>query len=810
MSKLQFRILYREFLFRIIDLDLLAPEGDMSKLLGQFAALLLIVGLWILLPVAAGAAAPPSEMALIVTWAAEHFLIATTMLVVGLFAVLSWESMFPDRRDVLVLTPLPIRARTLFLAKIAAVATALAVTIAVLNLLPGSAAGFSFASALKMPPPTYDGVLKPVPVGEMRAVLERDLHAAREPDGVLKLGRNAGITAGVWEHGERSVFSFGTARSDSIFEIASITKTFTGLLLARMAADGRVRLDEPVRELLPLGTVAKPAGGEITLLDLSTHHSGLPRMPDNFKPSDSSNPYKDYRLTDLYDYVSRHGVAKNGHPAFVYSNFGVGLLGQALANRAGSSYVELLQKEITGPLGMQDTVVKVPRELWDRFIQGHSGNGNHKRVPAWDLDALVGAGGIRSSAGDMLKYLEAQLHPEKAGALASALEESHRLRDQVMGEQRIALGWIYRPGKGVYGHDGGTAGFSSCALFDPKHDCAVVVLINTGPSLSLDASQLGDHILARLVGERAISLAPPVVPGTANLQNVVRAFGAYWITLFASGTFVFCFVLTLQGLAQLLPRQVILRLSSLLQLGCFCLLLTVYFFQVPFAGPEALMEGTRWIQWLPSYCFLAAFQQLNGALPEVMDVMNTRAWAGLALSIGGAAVSYLICYFRTLRMIAEQPDIQPAVRRLRWLPKFGNALQTAVGQFSIRTLLRSRQHRVILSFYLGIMVGLAVFFSRAPVLKERIAGEDAWHQQAAPWIVSSILIMIGAVMGARIVFSIPLDLRANWIFRIVRTPGVDECQAASRRALTGMAVLPVWLVMAVCFFWAWPWRVAAG
>jgi hypothetical protein len=266
----------------------------------------------------------------------------------------------------------------------------------------------------------------------------------------------------------------------------------------------------------------------------------------------------------------------------------------------------------------------------------------------------------------------------------------------------------------------------------------------------------------------------------------------------------------LQGLAQLLPRQTFLRASSFLQLGCFCLLLTVYFFQIPFAGPDAMTEGLRWIPWLPSYCFLALFQQMNGALPSAMRPMMQRAWAGLALSLVGAACSYLICYFRTLHLIAEQPDIQPSIRRLRWLPRFGNSLQTAVGQFCVRTLFRSRQHRVILTFYLGIALGLPTFFSTAKVLRSQSTTGDVWHEVNSLLLIPSVLLICGAVVGARIVFSIPLDLKANWIFRLMRPEGVGECLAASRRALYGMAVLPVWLVMAALFFWAWPWRQAAG
>ena len=811
MTKLQFRILYREFLFRMVDLELLAPQGDISKLLGQFAALLVIVSFWILLPAAGVAGSPPSELALIFTWTAEHFLIATTMLVVGLFAVLSWESMFPDRRDVLVLAPLPVRARTLFLAKVAAVATALSITVLSLNVFPGLAAPFAFSTALAMPPPKYDPAMAPVRAADLQAVLDRDMAAAREPGtGALVLGPDAGIAIGVVDHGVRRVFTYGKAQPDSIFEVGSITKTFTGLVLARMVAQGKARFNEPVRELLPAGIVARPPGDEITLLDLATQHSGLPAMPDNFKPPDMRNPYADYHAVHLYAYMAKHGVARPAHPRFFYSNLGLGLLGQALAHRAGTTYAELVKQEVTGPLGMRDTAVALSTEQRERVIQGHSGNGDHKPVHAWDLDALAGAGGLRSTAGDMLRYLEAQLHPEESGALTAALAESHKLRADVAPGRRIALAWFYEDSPGIYQHNGGTAGYTSYAFFHPKGDYAAIVLLNTGPNLALGPDQLGEHIRQRLGGEPAVSLARPVVSGKGGLWNGLRSFAAYWITLFAAGTFLLCFVLSVQGLAQLLPRQIFLRVSSFLQLACFCLFLTVYFLQPPFAGAGALVENQGLLPWLPSYWFFGLFQALNGPLPPMLAPLAERAWIGLAISVCGGAAAYLICYFRTLRKIAEQPDILPGSRRLHWLPRFGNSLETAVGQFCVRTLFRSRQHRVILSFYLGIALGLAIFISKAPVLRQQQSATDVWYQLNAPLLVASALMMSSAVVGARVVFSMPLELRANWIFRVMPPPGVPRCLAASRRALYGLAVTPVWAVLAALFFWIWPWRAAAG
>ena len=257
-------------------------------------------------------------------------------------------------------------------------------------------------------PPKYDAALAAVPVAELKTVLDRDLEPALK-DGALAPATGGGVVIGVVERGTRRIFAYGPVQEDSIFEIGSISKTFTGLILARMVTQHEVRLNEPVRELLPAGAVAKPEGAEITLLDLAEQHSGLPRMPDNFHPADPQDPYADYRPANLYEFLAKHGVGKPENPGFNYSNLGLGLLGQALANRAAMTYPELLKTQITGPLALNDTVVKLSPEQDKRFARGH--NPQHQVVHPWNLDALAGAGAIRSTAADMLTYLEAQLHP---------------------------------------------------------------------------------------------------------------------------------------------------------------------------------------------------------------------------------------------------------------------------------------------------------------------------------------------------------------------------------------------------------------
>ena len=356
-------------------------------------------------------------------------------------------------------------------------------------------------------PPKYDAAIAAVTVEKLKAVLDQDLAAALK-EGALAPDSGGGVAIGVVQHGTRRIFVYGAAKEDSIFEIGSISKTFTGLMLAQMVQQQKVKLDEPVRDLLPAGTVAKPDGPEITLLDLATQHSGLPRMPDNFHPADPKDPYADYRAANLYEFIGKHGVGKPANAEFNYSNLGLGLLGQALANRADVTYPELLRAEVSGPLGLKDTVVRLSPEQEKRFAIGHTVPG--KVTPAWNLDALAGAGGIRSTVGDMLTYVEAQLHPEtvkSSGTLAGALRMSHELRSDSMPAMKVALAWLFETGTGSYWHNGATGGYSSYAVFNPKEEYAAVVLFNTtiGGKGSF-ADRVGKHIMERLSGMPAISL----------------------------------------------------------------------------------------------------------------------------------------------------------------------------------------------------------------------------------------------------------------------------------------------------------------
>ncbi len=813
MKRLQFRVLYREFLFRIVDLELLSAhaEGDSRTLLGQFASLLIFCsvvlalwgGMWAA-SVRDGRLPPLARMAN--AWGVEHFLIATTMLTVGLFAVLSWESTFPDRRDILALGPLPVSARTLFLAKVAAVASALGITVAALHAAAGIAWPLALAQFDSEPAPAlvYDARLPAVRAADFPTVMNRDIAPMLHRLDLAAEDGGAGIAIGVSEHGVRRIMTYGTAKTDSLFEIGSISKTFTGLLLAQMTVAGKADLRDHVRDLLPPGLAAAPVGYEITLLDLATHRSGLPRMPDNPGPGNEREKYVNYHTSDLYAFIKRHGLGKPAKTKYLYSNLGFTVLGAALAYRAQASYSELLREGITGPLGMNDTAILLSPEQRNRLMQGY--DGQRRPTPAWDLDAFASAGGIRSTAADLLTYLEAELNPETT-PFRAALAASQVNRATSAGGAGTALAWQYD--HGLYAHDGATGGFTSFACFDPRRDYAAVVLMNAAPSAFPFVQFLGAHVQQRLAGEPALSLSPVTVPAAGP----IRSFFAYWITMAAAGVFMFCCVLGLEGLsAQFLSRRWFLRASAFLQLAVFCLLVCGYFLQR--SPADVLVTGPRqpWLSWIPSYWFVGMYQQLSGSLHPALGPFAQRAWIGLAAAAGTAAAAYGASYFRTLRRIVEEPEIAPSLRS-RWLPRFGGPFETAIAHFSAWSLFRSRQHRMIFAFYLGVALAFAMLFLNAPrEISGPVAAEtsDAWHQPTVPMLAATIVVMGFWVAGLRVVFSLPLDLRANWIFRVMPFAAGRKCLAARRRAILALSVAPAWVISAAVLFWLWPWKPAAA
>jgi len=295
--------------------------------------------------------------------------------------------------------------------------------------------------------------------------------------------------------------------------------------------------------------------------------------------------------------------------------------------------------------------------------------------------------------------------------------------------------------------------------------------------------------------------------------GVIRSLAAYWITMVLAGWFMFCCVLGTQGVTSLvLPRQQFLRLSALLQAGAFFLFFGVYMLEPSLEAPKALAapENQRLLACLPSYWFLGLFQQLNGSMFPEFAPMARRAWVGLAIAVCGGVASVLLAYFRTMGKIVEEPDIVPGTHRMNWPVRFGSLLETCVALFSIRTLLRSRQHRVLLCSYLG--TGFAIVLACVwTALGQRgfLRGPRGDVVDLA-FLVASLWVISFAVIGVRVVIAMPHTLRANWIFRMTETRGVGEYLAAVRRSLYVIALVPVWLLLAVLFLFRWPTMPVTG
>src|SRR5260370_20343507 len=173
----------------------------------------------------------------------------------------------------------------------------------------------------------------PIALADLRPALDAEF-APVVKDGLLRQSTGCGVAIGVIDHSVRRVFTYGAAHTNSVFEIGSVTKTFTGLALAQLAVQKKVRLDEPLRPILFPDIAAGPPGTEITLLDLATHRSGLPSVPNNLKPKDPDNPFADYDRVELHQFLVSHGTARPADAKYLYTSFGIGLLRNALRHAA--------------------------------------------------------------------------------------------------------------------------------------------------------------------------------------------------------------------------------------------------------------------------------------------------------------------------------------------------------------------------------------------------------------------------------------------------------------------------------------------
>ena len=312
--------------------------------------------------------------------------------------------------------------------------------------------------------------------------------------------QNVGLVVGVIRGGQPEVYGYGhisRERRDrpdgqTVFEIASVGKTFTATLLADMHLQQEVDWSDPLLDYLPEGiNVPQQNGRQITLFDLATHTAGLPSLPPNFYVVDQLNPYKHFTVADMYYGLTLTEISGTLGQSYAYSNFGYGLLGHALERRAGMRYEQLVQSRICQPLGLESTKITIDDSMRERLAIGHDGG---VAVPIWEDLTMAGAGSLLSTADDLLAYLAAHCDTKLAGPLGPALQETTRKRRPTDSSQTsIGLGWHIdsEHALDIVWHNGGSGGSSSYIGYVAGSQDAVVVLSNSTNSVD----ELGKQIL---------------------------------------------------------------------------------------------------------------------------------------------------------------------------------------------------------------------------------------------------------------------------------------------------------------------------
>jgi CubicO group peptidase (beta-lactamase class C family) len=316
-----------------------------------------------------------------------------------------------------------------------------------------------------------------------------------------------------------------SADKNTVFEIGSITKVFTGILLAEAIRRGEVKLDDPISKYLPKTIPPlKYKDKEITFFDLTTHGSALPSLPDDFEPKDILNPYSDYTVDQMYAFLGRYKLTREIGSQFEYSNLGVGLLGHILALRANMSYEDLVKQRILKPLKMSHSAITFSPWMKSHLAPGHDASG--KQTPNWDLPTLAGAGALRSNADDMAKFLAANLGISKT-KLLSSLTDAQKLRKTYQTPAfKVGFNWITTKAVDIeiQWHNGGTGGYRTFAGMDHKNKRGVFVATNGSASVD----DIGFHILDNKFALRKIE--EPKTAITLSEEILEKYVGEYQIS----------------------------------------------------------------------------------------------------------------------------------------------------------------------------------------------------------------------------------------------------------------------------------------
>ncbi|RZN84027.1 MAG: serine hydrolase [Winogradskyella sp.] len=303
-------------------------------------------------------------------------------------------------------------------------------------------------------------------------------------------------------YGKTKLENGSDVNEHSVYEIGSISKVFTCIILADEVLKGNMNLDDPISKYLSKDFKAiKGNNREITLKDLATHTSGLPRMPSNFNPKDPENPFADYTVKELYEFLNSYELTRDVGVQYEYSNLAMGLLGHILELHTGKSYADLVKERITNPLGMKSTGIVINDDMKSNLAYGY--NAELKITKNWDLNVLSGAGAIKSTSRDMIKFFNANVTKNDSD-LYKAMALSHQIAyEDLTNNLRIGLGWHYNADGTIIWHNGGTGGYKSFGGFVKGTDKAVIIFTNSVHGLDLvGVKQLGMNVELKLPVKR--------------------------------------------------------------------------------------------------------------------------------------------------------------------------------------------------------------------------------------------------------------------------------------------------------------------
>ncbi|HWZ35547.1 MAG TPA: serine hydrolase domain-containing protein [Mucilaginibacter sp.] len=307
----------------------------------------------------------------------------------------------------------------------------------------------------------------------------------------IQRSNTVSISVGIIKKGTIHTYNYGEKRKGkgdmpnmgTLYEIGSITKTFTATLLAWYVNEGKLNLNDPITKYLPDSVAANPALKDINLVNLSNHTSGLPGLPGNFsaqKNYSDANPYKNYTREMLFSYLQNCKLRSRPGTEYAYSNLAVGLLGVILERVTGKPYEQLVAEIICRPLGMKSTLQHLYPLIASRSAYVY--NDEAKLTPSWDFDALAACGSLKSTINDLLIYTKANMAKSDT-KLSKAFELAHQITFN-NGDTQVGLGWhiIKVDGVGYLFHNGGTEGSSSFLAYNIEKGLAVILLSNAGAS----------------------------------------------------------------------------------------------------------------------------------------------------------------------------------------------------------------------------------------------------------------------------------------------------------------------------------------